>query len=114
MKGHAGTTAAPRERLRGALGKIFAAPVSPKQARDALEGKLFGTKPESYVVGSHDFYLAYAVAHHKLLCLDTGHFHPTESVADKLSAILTNLDEVMLHVGGACAGTKRPCDDPDR
>ncbi len=89
---------APRERLREALDEIFAAPVSPKHARDALEGKLFGLGSESYVVGSHDFYLAYAVAHRKLLCLDTGHFHPTESVADKLSAVLTSLDEVLLHV----------------
>ncbi len=89
---------APRERLRLALDEIFAAPVRPAHALDALEGKLFGLGSESYVVGSHDFYLAYAAAHRKLLCLDTGHFHPTESVADKLSAVLSQLDAVLLHV----------------
>ena len=63
-----------------------------------MEGKLFGIGSESYVVGSHEFYLGYAVKHGTLLCLDAGHFHPTETIADKLSATLMHLDEVLLHV----------------
>ncbi|NLB60513.1 MAG: L-rhamnose isomerase, partial [Lentisphaerae bacterium] len=89
---------APRERLREALDEIFAPRLNPAHNLDALEGKLFGLGSESYVVGSHDFYLAYAVARQKLLCLDSGHFHPTESTADKISAILTMLDQLLLHV----------------
>jgi L-rhamnose isomerase len=56
--------------------------------KDSLESKLFGIGSESYVVGSHEFYLGYALSRGKLVCLDLGHFHPTESVADKVSAIL--------------------------
>jgi len=88
----------PRELLRQSLDEIFKETYKPACNLDALEGKLFGIGSESYVVGSHDFYLAYAVAHRKLLCLDMGHFHPTESVADKLSAVLSQLDQVLLHV----------------
>ena len=65
---------------------------------DAVEGKLFGLGSESYVVGSHEFYLGYAVTRKKLLCLDAGHFHPTEVISDKISAVLTCLDEILLHV----------------
>ena len=65
---------------------------------DAVESKLFGIGSESYVAGSHEFYLGYAVANQILLCLDSGHFHPTESVADKLSAVLMWVPEVLLHV----------------
>lgn len=89
---------APRELLKQSLDEIFKQPANPAHILDSLEGKLFGIGSESYVVGSHDFYLAYAVAHRKLLCLDMGHFHPTESVADKLSAVLCQLDQVLLHV----------------
>jgi L-rhamnose isomerase len=88
----------PRERLRRSLDEIFAEPVPHSVVKDALEGKLFGIGSEDYVVGSHEFYLGYCVRHGKLLCLDTGHFHPTETIADKLSAILTFLDEALLHV----------------
>ena len=88
----------PRELLRQSLDKIFKEPYYPAHNLDALEGKLFGLGSEAYVVGSHDFYLAYAVAHRKLLCLDTGHFHPTESVSDKLSAVLSQLPQIFLHV----------------
>jgi len=59
---------------------------------------LFGLGSESYVVGSHEFYLGYAVANDVLLCLDSGHFHPTEVISDKLSAVMAFLDEVLLHV----------------
>ncbi|MCX7888034.1 MAG: L-rhamnose isomerase, partial [Verrucomicrobiae bacterium] len=86
----------PRERLAESLDEIFKTPI--EFNLDAIEGKLFGIGSESYVVGSYDFYLAYAVRHRKLLTLDTGHFHPTESLADKISAVLTQLDEILLHV----------------
>jgi L-rhamnose isomerase len=89
---------APRERLARSLDEIFAEPIDPRFNRDAVEGKLFGLGSESYVVGSHEFYLGYAVTRRKLLCLDAGHYHPTEQLADKLSAVLCWLDEVLLHV----------------
>lgn len=88
----------PREILKRSLDEIFAEDIDRAILRDAVEGKLFGIGSESYVVGSHEFYLGYAVANDVLLCLDAGHFHPTEVISDKLSAVLTNLDEVLLHV----------------
>jgi L-rhamnose isomerase len=63
-----------------------------------VESKLFGIGSESYVVGSHEFYMGYAIENKILLCLDTGHFHPTEVVSDKISSVLTFLDEILLHV----------------
>jgi len=89
---------APRERLRHSLDKIFSDQIDPQHNLDAVESKLFGIGSESYVVGSHEFYLGYAIQNQTLLCLDTGHFHPTESVADKLSAVMLYLDELLLHV----------------
>ena len=65
---------------------------------DAVESKLFGIGSESYVVGSHEFYLGYAALHEKLYCLDAGHFHPTENLADKISSILMHVPEILLHV----------------
>jgi L-rhamnose isomerase len=88
----------PRQRLADALDAIFAEPIDPKHNRDAVEGKLFGIGSESYVVGSHEFYLGYALSRKKLLCLDAGHYHPTEVVSDKISGVLTHLDEILLHV----------------
>ncbi len=88
----------PRERLRKSLDEILAKPMSRKHLLDAVEGKLFGLGSESYVVGSHEFYLGYAVANKTLLCLDMGHFHPTEVVSDKISAVMTFVDEILLHV----------------
>lgn len=88
----------PRERLLNSLDTIFREQVDPSRNRDALECKLFGIGSESYVVGSHEFYMGYAVKHNKLLCLDTGHFHPTEAVSDKISSVLFWIDEVLLHV----------------
>jgi L-rhamnose isomerase len=90
--------AAPRLRLERSLDQIMKRKADPACLLDAVESKLFGIGSESYVVGSHEFYLGYAVKRRKLLCLDTGHFHPTESVADKLSAVLAHLDGVLLHV----------------
>ncbi|HEX4121359.1 MAG TPA: L-rhamnose isomerase [Verrucomicrobiae bacterium] len=88
----------PRERLTESLDAIFAARISGQHNLDAVEPKLFGLGSESYVVGSHEFYLGYAVRHNKLLCLDAGHFHPTETIADKISAVLSSLEEILLHV----------------
>src|SRR3954463_12363852 len=88
----------PRLLLAESLDAIFAEPIDPKHNLDAVEGKLFGLGSESYVVGSHEFYLGYAVSRKKLLCLDAGHYHPTESLADKISAVLMSLERVLLHV----------------
>jgi L-rhamnose isomerase len=88
----------PRLLLKDSLDKILAEYIDPQYNLDAIEGKLFGLGSESYVVGSHDFYLSYAVANDVLLCLDAGHFHPTEVISDKLSAVLTFVNEVLLHV----------------
>src|SRR5262249_53624111 len=88
----------PRAILRESLDEIFREPLDPKYNLDAVESKLFGIGSESYVVGSHEFYLGYAIANKKLLCLDSGHFHPTEGIADKISSVLTWLDEILLHV----------------
>jgi L-rhamnose isomerase len=88
----------PRERLKRSIDEIFAEKLDPRYHRDAIEGKLFGIGSESYVVGSHEFYLGYAVENGTLLCLDAGHYHPTETIADKISSVLTWLDEILLHV----------------
>ncbi len=88
----------PRERLAASLDTIFAEALDPALNLDAVESKLFGIGSESYVVGSHEFYLAYAVKNQKLICLDAGHFHPTESLADKISSVLQFTPELLLHV----------------
>ena len=88
----------PRLLLRESLDEVFKTEYSPSALKDSLESKLFGIASESYVVGSHEFYLGYALAKRKILCLDLGHFHPTESVADKLSALLQFFDELLLHL----------------
>ncbi len=88
----------PRKRLAESLDEIFALDVDPRFNRDSVEAKLFGIGSESYVVGSHEFYLGYALTRKKLLCLDAGHFHPTETISDKISSVLLYLDELLLHV----------------
>ena len=88
----------PRERLKESLDTIFEDSISPKWNRDAVEPKLFGIGSESYVVGSHEFYLGYALTRKKLLTLDAGHYHPTEGIADKISSVLQFLPEILLHV----------------
>lgn len=87
-----------RARLVESLDAIFDERQDPRVLEDSVEGKLFGIGSESYVVGSNDFYIAYAVARRLLVTLDMGHFHPTESVADKLSAVLPFVPGVLLHV----------------
>lgn len=89
---------APRERLMESLDAIFAPEISKKWNVDAVESKLFGIGVESYTVGSSEFYLGYAATRQVALCLDAGHFHPTESVADKISAALLYVPELLLHV----------------
>ncbi len=89
---------APRQRLKESLDRVFEKRFDARLMKDAIEGKLFGIGSESYVVGSHEFYLAYALRHEVMLTLDMGHFHPTESVADKISAILPFVGELLLHV----------------
>jgi L-rhamnose isomerase len=89
---------APRERLAASLDEIFAEKIDPAHNLDAVESKLFGIGSESYVVGSHEFYLGYAITRQKLYCLDAGHFHPTESLADKVSAVLQFVPGLLLHV----------------
>jgi len=88
----------PRERLVKALDEVFKQPLNPKHNLDAIEGKLFGIGCESYTVGMHEFYLGYAVKNQKLVCLDAGHYHPTENVADKISSVLCFVPEILLHV----------------
>ena len=88
----------PRELLRRSLDELFTPEIDPRANLDAVESKLFGIGSESYVVGSHEFYMGYAVQNGKLLTLDAGHFHPTESIADKVSSVLLYLDEILLHV----------------
>ena len=88
----------PRKRLEESLDAIFAADVDTKYNLDAVESKLFGIGAESCTIGSHEFYMGYAVSRKKLLCLDAGHFHPTEVISDKISSALLFLDEILLHV----------------
>ena len=87
---------AARSRLEKSLDAILE---KPKQLlKDAVESKLFGIGVEACTVGSHEFYMGYAIRNKTLLCIDMGHFHPTENTADKLSALALSLDEILLHV----------------
>ena len=88
----------PRLLLKESLDAVFAEKLDPGCNLDSVESKLFGLGSESYVAGSHEFYLGYALANHILLCLDSGHFHPTETISDKISSVLAFLDEILLHV----------------
>jgi len=88
----------PRERLTESLDAIFREPIDPAFNRDSVEGKLFGLGCESYTVGSHEFYFGYALSHGTLFTLDTGHYHPTETITDKISAVFAHLPEILLHV----------------
>ena len=89
---------APRLRMKESLDAIFAEKIDEKYELDAVESKLFGIGVESCTVGSHDFFLMYAARNNKLICLDSGHFHPTESIGDKLSAIVSQQGRILLHV----------------
>ena len=87
---------AARSRLEKSLDAILENPM--QHLKDAVESKLFGIGVEACTVGSHEFYMGYAIRKKTLLCIDMGHFHPTESTADKLSALALSLDEILLHV----------------
>ena len=87
-----------RKILVDALDEIFEEEMPESEMKDAVEAKLFGIGSEAYVVGSHEFYLAYAISRKKLLCIDMGHFHPTELVGDKISSILLFVPELLLHI----------------
>jgi len=87
---------AARARLEASLDTMLATPQS--HMLDAVESKLFGIGVEACTVGSHEFYLGYAIRNRTLLCLDMGHFHPTENIADKLSAVALSLEHILLHV----------------
>lgn len=90
--------AAARARLWASLDAMLADPMDRGQMIDAVESKLFGIGVEACTVGSHEFYLGYAARRGTALCLDMGHFHPTESVADKLSAVVMAVPDLLLHV----------------
>ena len=98
MKDTPASRKGPRERLLEALDALFRDSIDPRFMLDAVECKLFGIGSESYVVGSHEFYLGYAATRQKLLCLDSGHFHPTEGIADKISSVLFYVPQLLMHV----------------
>lgn len=87
-----------RQWLKESLDEILSISYDRRHLKDSVESKLFGIGSESMVVGSHDFYLGYAIRNNLLICLDNGHFHPTEQVGDKISAVLPFVDEVLLHL----------------
>ncbi|MFN8211835.1 MAG: L-rhamnose isomerase [Bacteroidales bacterium] len=87
-----------RKILKKSLDEIFAVTYPKKYLKDSVESKLFGIGSESMVVGSHDFYMGYAISNNKMITLDNGHFHPTEQVGDKISSILLFVDEILLHL----------------
>lgn len=89
---------AARRRLESSLDAMFADDYPKTALIDAVESKLFGIGVESMTVGSHEFYLGYAIRKGTALCLDMGHFHPTESVADKLSSVAMSVQDILLHV----------------
>lgn len=88
----------PRKRLKEALDEILTEEIDKKYHLDAVESKVFGIGSESYVVGSHEFYMGYGVKNDVLVCLDAGHFHPTEVISNKLSAMSLFVNEMLLHV----------------
>ncbi len=87
-----------RKILMNSLDEIFSVKYPRKHIKDSVESKLFGIGSEAMVVGSHDFYLGYAVKNNTMITLDNGHFHPTEQVGDKISSILLYVDELLLHL----------------
>lgn len=98
-KDHTIDKVSPRLRLKDSLDKIFEKPISREFCVDSVESKLFGLGSESYVPGSHEFYTNYVMTHQNcILCMDAGHFHPTETVSSKISSYLAFGQELMLHV----------------
>jgi len=91
-------TKTPRDRMIVSLDEIFAEKLDENLVVEAVESKVFGIGVESYTVASHEFSLGYAISRKKAYCLDTGHFHPTEVVSAKISAVMEYLDRVLLHI----------------
>lgn len=89
---------APRKRLKESLDEIFEEKINEEYTKEAVESKLFGIGSEAYTVGSHEFYVGYGITNNKVIALDAGHFHPTETISDKLSALSLFTDEFLLHV----------------
>jgi len=89
---------AARKRLETSLDAMLAPAHKRDHLRDAVESKLFGIGVEACTVGSHEFYMGYAIRKGTVLCLDMGHFHPTENIADKVSSVALSVDELLLHV----------------
>lgn len=89
---------AARKRLENSLDQIFAEEIDPKYNLDAVESKVFGIGAESCTIGSHEFYMGYALKHNKLVTLDAGHFHPTEVISDKISSLMIFAKDILLHV----------------
>ncbi len=89
---------APRQRLMSALDEVMSEKLDPHHHIDAVESKLFGIGSESYTVGSNEFYLGYAASRQTALCLDAGHFHPTEVISDKISSAMLFVPHLLLHV----------------
>lgn len=89
---------APRRRLMESLDEIFAEKLDEQYTLDAVESKLFGIGAEAYTVGSHEFYMGYGLTRNKLVCLDAGHFHPTEVISNKLSSLSLFSEGILLHV----------------
>ena len=87
-----------RKILLRSLDEVYKDQLPGSAMKDAVESKLFGIGSEAFVVGSHEFYMGYALSRGKMICFDMGHFHPTESVADKISSIFCFVDEILLHV----------------
>ncbi|MBU5363819.1 L-rhamnose isomerase [Enterococcus devriesei] len=88
----------PRKRMMESLDEIFAEDLNEEYTQEAVESKLFGLGAEAYTVGSHEFYMGYGLTRDKLICLDAGHFHPTEVISNKLSSLALFSKGIMLHV----------------
>ncbi|MDP4132707.1 MAG: L-rhamnose isomerase [Bacillota bacterium] len=88
----------PRARYADSLDKIFSVKIDDKYNMDAIESKVFGIGLESYTVGSNEFCMGYAIKNGKMVCLDAGHFHPTEVISDKISSVFLYCDNLLLHV----------------
>ena len=100
---------APRQRLLNALDEVISEKLDPAHHIDAVESKLFGIGAESYTVGSNEFYMGYATSRQTALCLDAGHFHPTEVISDKISAAMGDWHAQYEESAAARpAGTDRP------
>lgn len=88
----------PRKRMMESLDEIFTEDLNEEYTQEAVESKLFGLGTEAYTVGSHEFYMGYGLTRNKLICLDAGHFHPTEVISNKLSSLALFSKGIMLHV----------------